>query len=237
MRALTKGPQPSELIRWKSDNASQPQNLKYGVASFPKDAVRKSLLIEQFHLCAYTMRRLKTEAECKAGGLDTAASCHIEHILPQSRKVNGEDIDYKNMLACYPPGQSNTVCRYGALAKADFDPDKGDFLSPLLPNVEKHFCFRDDGKVIGRTPTGANTIDILNLNHPTLKNDREAVIKGSLVVKGKKISANAARRLADQVLRADSKQSLSSYCVAIAQAALRHAKQAESKATRIKKKQ
>lgn len=61
MKSIKKGPQPQELISWKAANATVPQNLMYGAGSFPREAVRNSLLAEQFHLCAYTMRQLQTK--------------------------------------------------------------------------------------------------------------------------------------------------------------------------------
>jgi hypothetical protein len=67
MRSIAKGPEPRALIQWKADNAATPENLRYGAAGFPREAVRQALLAEQFHLCAYTMRRLRTAAECTAG--------------------------------------------------------------------------------------------------------------------------------------------------------------------------
>ena len=236
MRTITKGAQPQELIRWRADNAAVPQNLMYGAGAFPGEAVRSSLLAEQLHLCAYTMRQLKTAAQCQAQGLDTRASCHIEHLLPQCRKVPGEDIDYQNMVACYPPSQSTVACEFGAHAKADFDPSTGGFVSPLSPNAQTHFKFDERGGVKGGTADGASTIQVLNLNHQTLVNDRFAVIKGFLQPRGKKLSAQAARRLAQQVLRPDAQPRLSAYCVAVAQTALQHAEREERRAARKKKK-
>lgn len=236
MRSINKGAQPEELIRWRATNAASPQNLFYGAGEFPSEAVRKSLLAEQFHLCAYTMRQLKTAEQCAADGLDTRASCHIEHILPQCRRVPGEDIDYQNMVACYPPSQAKVVCEFGAHAKADFDPSKGGFVSPLAPSAEAHFDFDEYGEVSGLTADGVSTVRILKLNHKTLVNDRAAVIKGFLHPRGKKLSAQAARRLAQQVLQPDVQQRLHAYCVAIAQSALRHAAREERRAARMKKK-
>lgn len=235
MRSIQKGAQPQELISWKAQNTAVPQNLAYGEGSFPMDAVRNSLLVEQFHLCAYTMRQLQTKEQCQANGLSTRASCHIEHILPQCRGIPGEDIDYQNMVACYPPSQSKTACEFGARAKGSFDPDSGGFISPLSPNVEHHFHFNESGHVKGNTHDGIHTIEILNLNHQTLVNDRAAVIKGALKPKGNKLTAKAARRLAEQILRPDARQRLPAYCVAIAQAALQHAEREERRATRMKK--
>lgn len=236
MRSITKGPQPEELIRWRADNAAFPQNLVYGAGGFPSEAVRRSLLAEQFHLCAYTLRQLKTAAQCEAQGGDTRASCHIEHLLPQCRKVADEDIDYQNMVACYPPSQSAAVCDFGAHAKADFDPSTGGFVSPLAANAAAHFSFDDRGGVMGRTEIGRSTVEILKLNHPSLVNDRAAVIRGFLHPRGKRLSAQAARRLAEKVLEPNANLALPAYCVAIAQTASAHADREERRAARMKRK-
>ena len=236
MRAIHKGEQPQELIRWRAENAAVPQNLVYGEGGFPAEAVRKNLLAEQLHLCAYTMRQLRTAAQCQRDGADTRSSCHIEHLLPQCRKIPGEDIDFQNMLACYPPSQSQAVCEFGAHAKADFDPSKGSFVSPLSANAQEHFKFEERGIVQGCSRDGAATIDVLNLNHKALVNDRAAVIKGSLQPKGKKLSAQAARRMAHQVLEPDAQLRLPAYAIAIAQSALQFAEREERRAARMKKK-
>lgn len=236
MRTITKGAQPQELLRWRANNAAVPQNLVYGAGAFPAEAVRQSLLAEQWHLCAYTMRRLLTAAECQAKNLDTRSSCHIEHLLPQCRQVPGEDVDYQNMVACYPPSQSKAVCEFGAHAKADFDPSTGGFVSPLSPNAQNHFQFDERGGVQGCTEAGSATIEVLRLNHKALVHDRAAVIKGALQPRGKKLTAQAARRLAQQALQPDAQQCLPAYCIAIAQAALRYAEREEKRAARMKKK-
>ncbi|MCK7579533.1 MAG: hypothetical protein MZV65_30045 [Chromatiales bacterium] len=184
MRSIVKGAEPRALIQWKAENAQTPENLVYGGGGFPADAVRAALLAEQFHLCAYTMKRLKTRAECQAQDWDTTASCHIEHLLPQARKVPGEDIDYRNMVACYPPSRSRIACEFGAQAKGDFDPTAGAFVSPLSPKAERHFEFDARGGITGRTPEGSATIQVLKLDHPALVNDRTAVIRGRLASQG-----------------------------------------------------
>jgi hypothetical protein len=235
MRSISKGAQPQDLIRWRADNAAVPQNLVYGAGGFPSEAVRQSLLAEQLHLCAYTMRQLKTAEQCQTDGLDTRASCHIEHLLPQCRQVPGEDIDYQNMVACYPPSQTYVACEFGAHAKADFDPDTGGFVSPLSPNAQAHFKFDERGGLHGTTADGVSTIRVLNLNHSILLNDRAAAIKGALQPRGKKLTAQAARRLAQHVLRPDAQQRLPAYCVAIALTALQHADREERRANRKKK--
>jgi uncharacterized protein (TIGR02646 family) len=182
--------------------------------------VRRALLREQFHLCAYTMKPLKTAAVCEAEGVDTRWACHVEHVLPQSRQVPGEDIDYRNMVACFLPSRFPVACGYGAKFKDNFDPSTTTlFVSPLSPQPENHFAFKADGQVTGLTPAGQETIRVLNLNHPVLVNDRRAVIKGALAPKGKPLTVAKARQRADQAMDPDQQGCLEPYCVAIASAA------------------
>lgn len=233
MRTIQKGPQPNELIDWAAKNAGLPQNLRYDEAGFPKEAVRRSLLNEQLHLCAYALKALRTRGECEMSGRDTSYSCHIEHYLPQSRGIAAESISYQNMLACYPPG--GTVCDYGAQRKADFDPSQGSFVSPLTPGAESHFSFDTQGYIDGKTHAGSETVRILNLNHPALVSDRASAIRGFLHPRGKPLSAAAARRVAEQVLQPGGTRRLPAYCTAIAAAALAHAEREEARALSKKK--
>ncbi len=233
MRSITKGAEPRELIQWKSANSATPQNLFYDGGGFPREAVRNALLVEQFHLCAYTMKRLATADECKH---DTGASCHVEHVLPQARKIPAETIDYQNMLACYPPSQTKVACEYGAQAKAGYDPATRQlFVSPLGTNVEQHFQFESDGSIEGTTAQGKATITVLKLDHHALVNDRAAAIRGFLYPRNRTgVSAAAARRIAVDVLKPDANLCLHPYCVAIAAAASRHADRADRRAARLR---
>jgi len=236
MKTILKGPRPQELINWELENAALPENLIYGEGGFPSEAVRQSLLAEQFHLCAYSMRCLPTASECEAQKKDTRSSCHIEHLLPQCRNVAGEDVDYGNMVACYPSSQSKVACEFGAHAKADFDPSEGGFVSPLSKNAQEHFRFDEFGNIQGNTSDGSATIKVLNLTSKALVNDRAAVIKGFLQPKGRKLSAQSARRLAQHIFQPDARSRLPAYCVAIAQVAVQHAEREERRAARMKKK-
>jgi uncharacterized protein (TIGR02646 family) len=223
------------LIQWKADNKATPQNLVYNGGGFPAEAIRQSLLAEQGHLCAYTMRRLKTARECLADGQDTTASCHIEHILPQSRKMPGEDIDYQNMVACFPPSQSQAACAFGAQKKADFDPSDGGFVSPRSNDAESNFVFNADGSIHGTTADGTTTIQILALDHASLTNDRAAAIKGWLSPRGKPLGARQARRLMQELQKTDEQDCLQPYCEAVIQVLRKHATREERRAARLKR--
>lgn len=234
MRSITKRAEPRELIEWRRENKDTPQNLFYGRgSSFPAEPVRRSLLREQFHLCAYTLRRLPTAQECRAKGQDTIFSCHIEHVLPQARHVD-QSIAYDNMVACYPPSQSNVACEYGAQEKKAYDPARDPFVSPLSPHASRLFRFLSDGKVEGLSPEAVQTIEVLKLNHATLVNDRKAVIKGWLMPRGKPISAAAARRLSTEAETPDANRCLLQYCMALKQQAELHADKYEKRAVRTR---
>lgn len=236
MRAIKKRPEPRALIEWRRQNASTPENLHYGGGGFPREAVRQSLLQEQFHLCAYTMKRLATAAECQQQGHDTGNSCHIEHVLPQSRDIPAETIDYRNMVACFPPANHKTACDYGATFKADYDLGQSPFVSPLSAEVELQFAFDSRGILQGATPAGEATIQVLNLNHPVLVQARQAAIRGFLEPRtGKPLSAAQARRLAERVMQPDADNRLEPFCLAIARAAKAHADRAERRASRLRK--
>lgn len=235
MRSIRKGAEPRALLDWKAQNAATPENLRYGGGGFPGEPVRAALLTEQFHLCAYTMKALATADVCKATGRDTRDSCHIEHLLPQARGIPAETIDYQNMVACFPPSQSNVACQYGAPFKGAYDPAANSFVSPLAMNAEHHFAFDEDGEVTGVTAQGQATIKALNLNHRSLVDDRVASIRGRLEPKtGRPISAADARRLAAEILKPDANQCLPAFCVAIAAVALAHAERQERRAERLK---
>ncbi|EPZ8357452.1 hypothetical protein ACXWYY_002971 [Enterobacter hormaechei] len=252
MKYVRKGAEPRALLNWKSRNQLTPQNLKYGLAGFPAEQVRCELLQQQHYLCAYTMILLKSPAECDSTN-KTRKSCHIEHILPQNRGdlvarkalgedvkdvINfrvGEDIDFRNMIACFPPSADSIHCDFGASYKGDYDPnDNPNFISPLTPSVENHFKFLADGTIEALSEKGEETIKALQLNHIELRHRRERVITGAIYPKGvdHPISAAEARRLADEVLRPNANGSLREFCIAIRQVALKHAERQERRARR-----
>jgi hypothetical protein len=226
VRFIAKRGEPRALIDWKLANRDTPQNLKYGRAGFPREAVIDALLLEQGYLCGYTMKSIASRD-----------GCHIEHIIAQSEGTQGvEDIDFGNMLACFPPSNSAIECPYGAKRKDDYDVLTKPFLSPLNASVQHAFHFRDDGIIESGTEEAAASITVLNLNCAALKNDRAAAIRGFLLRRNRRkvLSAAEARRLAAEVLRPNADGRLTAFCEALSQAALRYAEKEERRAARLR---
>lgn len=176
-----------------------------------KQAVLAGLLEEQGRLCAYTMRRIDN------------ISAHVEHIKPQ-RQCRAEraeaDLDYTNLVACYPRDGMRRPYRFGAQHKADWWDDGGaDFVSPLRRGCEERFHFGLDGRVaaVDSGRSAETTIRVLALNHGTLVEDRKRVI--TEFVYGpegvKPLSRAQASRLRKEICGRGDDGSFQEYCVAI----------------------
>lgn len=173
MRKIIKSNQPAALAKWRKKVAGtewfnyDSMKQEFGL----REAVVKSLLKEQGGLCAYT--GIKVDA----------TTCHIEHVKAQTHctKGDGEDVDYNNMVACYP--KPNTACLFGAVRKASWPTptEAGEFISPLQTGCERKFHFNYDGTVKARNSEPARqTIEHLGLNEKQLKDYRRQAIRGTL---------------------------------------------------------
>ena len=129
-----------------------------------------AMIADQGGLCAYTMRRIDQ------------SSSHVEHIRPQSRcrrDQRGSDLDYGNLVACFPRHDVKGQPRYGARLKDDWWVDEGaEFVSPLYPTCEQVFRFRRDGEIeaVGNRTGARATIAVLGLDHRSLTEDRKRLI-------------------------------------------------------------
>ena len=83
MRQIKKTHPLPSLQKWVRENRDLPNfNYKNGLPKLIKDEVRDQLMSEQYYLCAYS-------------GVQIAlGECHIEHLKPQNKCENGEDLDY-----------------------------------------------------------------------------------------------------------------------------------------------
>lgn len=170
MKYIEKTNPPEEYLTWCEIQHALGVNYNYdSLPSERKENLHELLLKEQGEICGYTMKRIKKK------------SSHIEHIKPQNecKKEKGADLDYYNLIACFP--QNGSKCSYGAVKKGGWWENNGnDFLSPLNKLCELRVIFYLDGKV---TPTNSQststekTISILNLDEPTLVEERKRSIE------------------------------------------------------------
>ncbi len=186
-----------------------------------KQSLHRALLKEQGWLCAYTMRQVEEN------------SSHIEHIKPESvcrLEKNGLDLEYKNLVACFPRDGMGRQSRYGAQLKDRWWDNNGtDFVSPLQPNCESYFRFHLDGTIdaVGNRRAGATTIKVLGLDHGTLAEDRKLAIEefiyGSNGVNP--VSVSQAGTAIRTICKLNSSGRFYQFCVAIRDALTEHIQQ------------
>lgn len=142
------------------------------------DKLRVSLLEEQGYICCYCGCRITLE------------NLTIEHLIPRSMRRDRE-LDYSNLLASCDGGQNKrSNSKKVKLSKSERDKlyplycncQKGDKeipVTPLIDGCEERFEYDEKGTIICKEGDTAaeNTINILNLNNSTLKNQRQAAIK------------------------------------------------------------
>jgi len=169
VKYVKKAGAPHDYRKWcrsvkatsKSDYREMPSSIKA--------LIHAALVNEQGEICAYTMRRIDTKTS------------HIEHIKPQSlcrNEGDGGDLDYLNMVACFPRKGMISTCRYGAHKKGDWwVPEL--FVSPLHRSCESHFRFMPDGKISSASGDEAamSTVQVLGLNDAVLIEDRARAIR------------------------------------------------------------
>lgn len=234
MRFIVKQGAPADLQSWIRENRDAAQNLSYGnLPTGVKDAVKLALLIEQGHLCAYTLRRLHDIQDC-----------HIEHVEPQNTTPD-KDLTYTNMAACAPKDGGDTSSGYGAPIKAGQGVTLNEnFVSPYLQGCSERFQFDAKGFVHAAVGDAAveQTIAILKLNHTALVDLRRSALQAhglnvsvrTTRTARKLKSASEARRFAVEVLKTDNRGQLEPYCLALAQVALVYAEKEDARARRLR---
>lgn len=171
MKFVRKAGAPHAYRAWRKTMKGQPnEDFPHGLQNPLKKELHDALLHEQGYLCAYTMKRVGY------------ATSHIEHIKPESvcrEELRGSDLDYENMVACFPKEGMETAYRYGAQKRGSWwDNDGAEFITPLNQACERCFRFDREGKIaaINRHAAAEKTIKKLGLDHDTLIEDRKLVI-------------------------------------------------------------
>jgi uncharacterized protein (TIGR02646 family) len=198
-------------------NRNEPEETRWTLSfdDMPGDvsqAVMNSMLAEQGWLCAYTGRRIDT------------ANAHIEHLKAQKHCIVGqEDIDYGNLVACWP---HSGYCEYGAYQKGDWPSPTNSslFVSPLDANCEGRFRFNYRGKISAASEDdqpAQETIKHLKLDHDELADLRRQAIRGLLEPRGKRLTLAEAQHTLDR-LKARNTGQLDEYIFALKQALNKH---------------
>ena len=168
MRRIVKTHPPKQLTDWCKENKDLYHTYKDLCGTAAHQALKDKLLEEQGKLCAYTGRTI----------MDT--TCHIEHLKPQNECAEWEDVEYRNVVACFPPDGGDKSYGYGAPLKGSWW-DKDLFVSPLSEDCERRFRFTWSGHIYPNPEDhhgAAKTIDVLGLDNEGLRKLRESRIKG-----------------------------------------------------------
>ena len=171
MKHIQKAGAPRGYSQWCATVAGTNKADYRELPATEKQALLAALITEQGALCAYTMRRI---------GADSA---HVEHIKPESRCRADQpesDLDYDNMVACFPREGKKRAYRYGAHKKDSWwENDGAEFVSPLHRVCERRFRFDLNGKIaaVANHPAALATIRVLALDHESLTEDRQRVIE------------------------------------------------------------
>ncbi len=218
MKRIQKRGCPHEYTAWCSRvKATDKEDYR----EMPKDTRRALLAVlvaEQGCLCAYTMKRI------------SVGSSHVEHIKPESlcrADEVGSDLDYGNMVACFPREGMERRYRYGAQTKDNWwEHDGADFVSPLHRNCETRFRFDLEGNVAGVGVAASTTVRVLRLDHPSLTEERRRVIEEFVYGESgdDPLSEAKATRAIQDICELDGAGRFHEFCVAIRDALGDHVK-------------
>lgn len=205
MKYIRKTTPPSELRKWFKKQVVDGKRINSHYRNIPsqvKRVIEEHLLSEQGWLCCYT------------GMLLIDGNFHVEHVIPQSvSKIQGtyEDVDYNNMLAAYPRGDSS----YGAKVRGD----KPLLITPLQKNCGENFDFDFDGRISGKNKNAIQTINTLKLDSPLLDEMRYQAIEEALSPNNKPRSEAQLKIIADQFCTVNKNGRYPKFCFVVSQIA------------------
>jgi uncharacterized protein (TIGR02646 family) len=212
MRWIKKSRPPKLLRDWiaKADQLTD-FNYDYGLNSYPeaKKEVHDQLVVEQYFLCAYS------------GVEITSEKSHIEHLKPRNKCERGEDVDYLNLLACFPVNGGDETHGFGApFKKGWWDP--ANFVCPLDKNCERRFSYSWSGKMkpaANADKPASETIKKLRLDSKGIVKYRLKAIKGFFgFVQGREpISLEEAAQLLSVIDRPNKSGRLTPFCFVLKQ--------------------
>ena len=211
MKYVRKTGCPRSYSAWCAEVAGTDKSDWREVFSDHKELILAAMIADQGGLCAYTMRRIDN------------GSSHVEHIKPQTRcreDLYGSDLDYANLVACFPRNDVKGQPLYGARLKGNWwDNDGAEFVSPLQPACEHVFRFKFNGEIeaIDNRTDAITTIAVLGLDHASLTEDRKRAIEHFIYgpTGDDPISFAAAQRARNSICNRRRNSLFNEFCVAI----------------------
>lgn len=220
MRRVTKTHPPQELTAWRDANREVNHTYHDLTGTEAHRALKFKLLQEQGWLCAYTGRSIDSD------------SSHIEHVKPQCECAEWEDVEYRNVVACFPADGGDVSHGYGAPIKASWW-DEQRFVTPLSEECERRFRFVWSGHV-HPSPDGHEcaivTIDALRLDAVPLRQLRKARIDGFFGfgprARTRPLSIDEARTVLANIEYRDNNGRLQEFCFVLKQLLPKYIEQA-----------
>lgn len=154
--------EPKQLQKYRTTTP----NAIYKGYTDTEQRLKKALLIEQGHLCAYCMRRISLKRN------NNKPKIEVEHYLSQDKNPES-DLDYFNMLG---------VCNGNLFKNEHCDKSKKETLlntlNPLKPEVEKLITYSNDGSILSVSQNSKieEDIKLLNLNDENFLKARKRTI-------------------------------------------------------------
>jgi len=218
MKRIRKTHPPSDLSNWIKTQVKLKLDCSYNALCGKPEhiSLKKQLLKEQGYLCAYTGIRIEEE------------TCHVEHLKPQNicktekderkvKKLYLDDVEYRNIVACFPEDGGDISHGYGAPIKGGWW-NEVEFVSPCHEDCERRFSYKKAGKI---SPFDENdvaaikTIEVIGLNAQRLIDKRSRSILGFFGLtenSKKKLSKDDAQRLLENIGKPDSTGKLIQFC-------------------------
>lgn len=174
MIKIDKGREPAEWTEQRNT-----PGITYETAH--KDALRLALLEEQGGLCGYCMRRVNFVP-------GEVTDTRIEHIKPRTLSLAQgkpeETLAYSNMILCCNGDIDGSKYFHCDVSKDETEIHFKPFDAAAIATISYSSC---DGSIKSSNAVYDKDInEVLILNHPRLKTNRHAVIKGLVTEMGKK---------------------------------------------------
>ncbi len=220
MKKISKTNPPRELVVWIRENEGLDQSYRALSGSTAHAALKRQLLEEQGFLCAYTGLRISGDTS------------HLEHIKPQHRCEALEDVDYRNILACFPADGGDVSHGFGAPMKRGWW-DEHLLVSPLANECQRRFKFSWSGHVSpspSDSEAAIRTIEVLGLDAGGLVELRRRAILAFFGFESRTgspsrpLSLDEAQRILDRIEKRDRYGNHTPFCFVLKQLLERYVK-------------